>query len=113
MHCSARPRPGFIEAFVAATSMVIVAWCLISNHEIACVAVALALPLLLPGLLSIRPQGSGSDLTMGFMTGGTAGGLIGGVGVRILCAPASMTPIMMASMAGMVGGALAGWSREG
>lgn len=113
MRYIARPRPGFVEAFIAAAPMVIVAWCLISDHEIACVAVALALPLVLPGLMSTRAHDIGHDLTMGFMVGGTAGGLIGGVGVRILCAPASMMPIMMASMAGMVGGTIAGWSREG
>lgn len=108
MRKSARLRPGLLEALIVAAPGVFLAWCLISDHEIACVVVALMMPIVVP---VVRRQADSSypDLTMGYMVGGTLGGLVGGILVRIFCAPASMMPIMMSSMAGMVGGTIAGW----
>lgn len=104
-------RPGVLPSLGVAAPSVVLAWCLLPNHEVACVVVALVMPIVVPWLVS-RPDAAGRpDLAMGCMVGGTAGGLLGGILVRTLCAPGAMMPIMMASMAGMVGGTLCGWGR--
>lgn len=105
----AQPHPALWRAILVAGPLVVVTWCLVPNHEIACVVVALSMPVLVPWLMPSRSFGLG-DMAMAGMVGGTAGGLLGGVIVRLLCAPSVMMPIMMASMAGMVGGTLCGWA---
>ncbi len=95
---------------LVAVPMVVLTWCLLPNHEIACVVIALSMPVLVP--VFIRPRALSlrdPHMAMACMVGGTAGGLLGGIFVRLLCAPSVMMPIMMASMAGMVGGTLCGW----
>lgn len=103
-------RPGVLPSLAVAAPCVLAAWCLLPNHEVACVVVALVMPIVVPWLIS-RPGAAGRpDWTMGCMVGGTAGGLLGGILVRLLCDSGAMMPIMMASMAGMVGGTLCGWA---
>lgn len=108
MRKSTRLRPGLVDALIVAVPSVFLAWCLISDHEVACVVVALMMPIVVP-VFRRRTDRTYPDLTMGYMVGGTVGGLIGGILVRLFCVPASMMPIMMCSMAGMVGGTVAGW----
>jgi len=103
----AQPHPTLWPAMLVAVPMVVLTWCLLPNHEIACVVVALSMPVLVP--LLIRRSAHIGDTAMVCMVGGTAGGLLGGIVVRLVCAPSAMMPIMMASMAGMVGGTLCGW----
>lgn len=102
-------RPGLLPSLGVAAPSVLAAWCLLPNHEVACVAVALVMPILVPWMMSHPGQTGRPDWTMGCMVGGTAGGMLGGILVRIFCDPGAMMPIMMASMAGMVGGTLCGW----
>ena len=106
----AQPHPAFWPAMLVAVPMVVLTWCLLPNHEVACVVIALSMPVLVP--VFIRPRALSlrdPHMAMACMVGGTAGGLLGGIFVRLLCAPSVMMPIMMASMAGMVGGTLCGW----
>ena len=103
----AQPHPALWPAMLVTAPIVVLSWCLLPNHEIACVVVALSMPVMVP-LLIRRPAHIG-DTAMICMVGGTAGGLVGGILVRLFCAPSVMMPIMMASMAGMVGGTLCGW----
>ena len=110
MQLRVKPRAGLMPPLIVAAVLVVLTWCLVSNHEIACVVVALAMPVLVPIL--IRDTTRRTDWTMLCMVGGTAGGLLGGIVVRIFCAPDTMMPMMMASMAGMVGGTLCGWGIE-
>ena len=108
----AQPRPALWPATLVAVPMVVLTWCLLPNHEIACVVVALSMPVLVPALVR-RSAAAMAEIGMSYMIGGTAGGLLGGIVVRLVCAPSAMMPIMMASMAGMVGGTLCGWSVYG
>ena len=110
----AQPHAALWPATLVAVPMVVLTRCLLPNHEIACVVVALSMPVLAPFLMHARSLG-GRDphMAMACMVGGTAGGLLGGVLVRIFCAPSAMMPIMMASMAGMVGGTLCSWGVYG
>lgn len=105
-----RVRPGLIPSGIVAAVLVAVSWCLVPDHEVACVVAALGMPVLVPFLLGKKTF---PDLAMTSMVGGTAGGLLGGIVVRLYCAPPGMMPIMMASMAGMVGGTLCGWGVYG
>ncbi len=106
----AQPHPALWPAMLVAAPMVVLTWCLLPNHEIACVVVALSMPVLVP-LLIHRP--AHGEIAMVCMVGGTAGGLVGRHALRLFCAPSVMMPIMMASMAGMVGGTLCGWGVYG
>ncbi len=103
-------RPGLLPSLGVAAPSVVAAWCLIPNHEVACVVVALVIPIVVPWLLWPTGDAPPSDWSMGCMVGGTAGGLLGGILVRAVLDPGAMMPIMMASMAGMTGGTLCGWA---
>lgn len=104
-------QPGFWPTLAIAAVLLIVTWCTIPNHEIACVVTALAMPVLVP--IMMRGRGVRVSASGIAMVGGTAGGLIGGIVIRFLCNPSAMGPIMMASMAGMVGGTLCGLTLDG
>lgn len=106
-------QPGFWPTFVTAVVLLTVTWCTIPNHEIACVVTALTMPVIVPVMMRGRgARASASGIAMVAMVGGTAGGLIGGIVIRFLCTSSAMGPIMMASMAGMVGGTLSTWGRD-
>ena len=107
-------QPGFWPELLIASILLIVTLCTIPNHELACVLNVLGMPVLVPAVVHRRGRRESHifSLTMIAMVGGTAGGLLGGICVRLLCAPSAMDPIMMASMAGMVGGTLCGLFRS-
>ncbi len=61
---------------LVAVPMVVLTWCLLPNHEIACVVVALSMPVLVPFLMHARSLGA-RDPHMALVSkvGGTAGGV--------------------------------------
>ncbi len=57
-------------AMLVTAPMVVLTWCLLPNHEIACPVVVLSMPVLVP-LLIRRPAHGMRDIAMVCMVGGT------------------------------------------